>query len=255
MNTRWSVLTISALVGILSTLISDRVVCEAAEETVTTNSPNTNQTTNAIIEKLKDAYQHIHDKGSFKGQKITNQTDNQTNNQTEVSKKKAESEPQKHNMIKDPQFEYIIANKGLCDQDTNLFIWVHTAPHQQRKRLTLRETWANPHSFPPGYKAKMGFFIGAIEHVNPKISSKIHQQVEFENEFYHDIIQQNYVDHYHNMSYKAISAVRWITNYCPQAKLVIKTDDDTLIDLPLIFHHIHSLQSHGQMLNNSILCR
>ena len=237
-------------------LYCGKCVCKGEESVTSTNSPRTNHTPQLTLQEgIKHANLNIPFSDGIK--KVINITKNQnlTDNQVTKSKKKLNLEQQKHNMIRDPQFEYIISNKDMCDPNTNIFIWVHSAPNQQRKRLTLRETWANPQSFPSGYKAKLGFFIGAVEHKNPNVTSLIQHRLEFENELYHDIIQENYVDHYHNMSYKAISAVKWITNYCPQAKLVIKTDDDTLVDLPLILHHIHHLQSQHQMLNNSVLCR
>ena len=166
-----------------------------------------------------------------------------------------DDEPPLPRMIKDPAFGYSILNSRLCNRHTNVFVWVHSAPNQFRKRLTLRETWANPHSFPSGYNVKVGFFLGLISGKSKRNVTEGIQKLQFESELYQDIIQEKYIDHYHNMSYKAISALRWITKFCPQAKLIIKSDDDTLIDLPLLLRHIHNLQSHNMMLNNTVICK
>lgn len=158
-------------------------------------------------------------------------------------------------MVLDPQFDYIIANDMLCDTNTNLFIWIHSAPNNLRKRIALRNTWANPNYFPTTHKAKVGFFLGVVDDKNETSAKLTQATIEYENNIYHDIIQKNYIDHYHNLSYKAISAVKWITNHCPQAKLVMKSDDDTLVNTPLLFENIESLQKLGKMLSNNILCR
>lgn len=176
----------------------------------------------------------------------------------EVKQPQKHQEPKKKkSMIIDPDFSYLINNTDLCEPDTNVFVWVHSAPDKHKNRVTIRETWANSKHFPAnrGYKIKVGFFLGAIKRRYLKLAQAIQDKVSFESEKYGDIIQEEYIDHYHNMTYKAISAVRWITKYCPQAKLVIKSDDDALVDLPLLFNHIHSLQANHQMENNTILCR
>lgn len=158
-------------------------------------------------------------------------------------------------LIKDAQFDYIIENPGLCDSDTNVFVWVHTSPKNFRKRIALRNTWTNPYHFPVGYKAKVGFFIGTVYDKIEKEALLTQQKIEFENDKFHDIIQETYIDHYHNLTYKAISAVKWISQHCSQAKLVIKSDDDALVHTALMFKHIEELQSYGQMLNKTVMCR
>ena len=198
-------------------------------------------------------YHHLHKADNTPTFTMPAMNDNRPKNQ-QVKQKKKRSPPR---MLKDPNFNYIINSTNLCEPDTNVFVWVHSAPDKHRNRVTIRETWANTKHFPidKGYKVKVGFFLGAIKRKYAKLAEKIRTKIMFESEKYGDIIQEDYVDHYHNMSYKAISAVRWITRYCSQAKLVIKSDDDALVDLPLLLQHIHSLQASHQMDNNTILCR
>ena len=37
-----------------------------------------------------------------------------------------------------------------------------------------------------------------------------------------------------NLSYKAILGHTWISEFCPEADLVVKADDDFMVDLPLL---------------------
>lgn len=150
------------------------------------------------------------------------------------------------------QTDYILNNEEICEEDTDIFIWVHTAPAYIRKRMALRQTWGNPKSNLIDYKIKMAFFMGTTH------DDKLQSMVEYENELYNDIIQEDYVDDYRNMSYKAISGTRWIKNYCSggNIKLIIKTDDDAIVDTPLLVRYIEKIQpDKGIALNNTLLCR
>ncbi|KAH3838621.1 hypothetical protein DPMN_112030 [Dreissena polymorpha] len=48
----------------------------------------------------------------------------------------------------------------------------------------------------------------------------------------HDnIIQANFTDTYRNLTYKAISGLRWAQENCPNTTYVLKTDDDIVVDI------------------------
>ena len=52
-----------------------------------------------------------------------------------------------------------------------------------------------------------------------------------ENIQYADIVQGNFVDSYHNLSYKATMGNLWVSEFCEQAEFVVKADDDVFIDI------------------------
>ena len=45
------------------------------------------------------------------------------------------------------------------------------------------------------------------------------------------IIQGDFIDTYHNLSYKASMGNFWVSEFCEQAGFVVKTDDDWFVDL------------------------
>ena len=57
------------------------------------------------------------------------------------------------------------------------------------------------------------------------------KQLEEESSKYGDIIQGDFLDTYHNLSYKAIMGNLWVAEFCSQAEFVVKTDDDMYVDL------------------------
>ena len=52
-----------------------------------------------------------------------------------------------------------------------------------------------------------------------------------ENNKHGDIVQGDFLDTYHNLSYKAIMGSLWVSEFCNQAEFVVTTDDDMFIDL------------------------
>ena len=61
--------------------------------------------------------------------------------------------------------------------------------------------------------------------------TKLQKSIEDENQKFGDLIQGDFVDTYHNLSYKAIMGNLWVAEFCEQAEFVVKADDDMFIDL------------------------
>lgn len=47
-----------------------------------------------------------------------------------------------------------------------------------------------------------------------------------------DLIIENFIDSYHNLTIKSIMMLKWIKNNCPIAKFMMKIDDDVYLNLP-----------------------
>ncbi|ESN94124.1 hypothetical protein HELRODRAFT_87830 [Helobdella robusta] len=123
-------------------------------------------------------------------------------------------------------------------------VYVHSAPGNYKRRQLIRETWGNPiyHICP----IKILFFIGL-----PKPKEDTQWFLKQESDTYKDIIQENYYDDYHNLTYKAVGAMKWVSEYCSHARFIIKTDDDIVVNIFLLFNYLDK-----QMLTtNTIFCR
>lgn len=56
---------------------------------------------------------------------------------------------------------------------------------------------------------------------------------------YNDIIQQNFIDTYHNLTIKSVLALKWITKNCwNKVAFIIKCDDDTFLHMPNLLHYL-----------------
>ena len=78
-------------------------------------------------------------------------------------------------------------------------------------------------------------------------------EVEDESLLNDDIVQADFRDAYRNMSYKNLLGLNWVSHICPQAKLIVKTDDDYFIDIYGIHHFSKELLSNPGFVNGSVL--
>lgn len=46
---------------------------------------------------------------------------------------------------------------------------------------------------------------------------------------YGDIIPQDFIDLYYNLTLKTIKAFRWVTEFCPIVKYAVKADSDVFL--------------------------
>ena len=148
-------------------------------------------------------------------------------------------------------FSYIL-NPGhrICkttDQSSEIFllIYVHTSPSNFKRRLSLRETWARRSMF---RDIRVVFMMGDV------VNKKTKELVNMESNIYGDIVQENFMDAYKNLTYKGIMAMKWITEFCPKAKFILKVDDDIIANIFILMRHLHHLDTHKVLKNKTVMC-
>ncbi|KAL3855100.1 hypothetical protein ACJMK2_014329 [Sinanodonta woodiana] len=121
---------------------------------------------------------------------------------------------------------YIINNPNICKDVKNLtfLIMVHTAVPHFYKRQALRETWANPRLL-KSHSSRILFLVGRNE------NETVQRSLETESKHFQDIVQGDFIDDYHNLTHKGVLGYRWITEYCPNAKFILKIDDDVFVNI------------------------
>ena len=77
----------------------------------------------------------------------------------------------------------------------------------------------------PGVSTRLVFLLGATK------DAALQRSLEMESRRHGDLVQGDFLDTYHNLSYKEIMGNLWISEFCEQAEFVVKTDDDQFIDL------------------------
>ena len=106
-------------------------------------------------------------------------------------------------------------------------IYVHSAPENFNRRLLIRNTWGNCSS--SKYTCRLVFFLGLPG------KQGVEEAIQIEADMYKDVVQEDFVDHYHNLTHKAIGAMRWISEFCFKARFIVKADDDMFVDTVKLF--------------------
>ena len=91
-----------------------------------------------------------------------------------------------------------------------LLIYVHSAPSHVERRATIRRTWGNVSSYESLATVRLVFVMGLQQ------NETVQRLVDNESRQFSDIVQENFVDVYRNLSIKAVAAMRWITENCFQ---------------------------------------
>lgn len=139
-------------------------------------------------------------------------------------------------------FNFNILNK-LCTSSSGplLLVLVHSAALNFERRKAVRETWGGNRK-----GMKLLFMLG-------QVNSSIQLELKRENEIFHDFVQGNFMDAYENVTYKHVMAFKYAIYHCPQAKYILKTDDDVFVNMPLMMKFLtHFLSPHGT--ENLLLC-
>ncbi|XP_045161091.2 beta-1,3-galactosyltransferase 1-like [Mercenaria mercenaria] len=133
-------------------------------------------------------------------------------------------------------YDYLINNRNICktsgsDQNIDLFMMIFTEHVNFEKRQAIRQTWL---TIANGNTASVRY-VFLLGKVNDDLLTK---NVTEENMLYKDILKEDFIDTYKNQTLKTIMGFKWIANYCRTAKYVMKSDDDTFINVPNILNYI-----------------
>jgi beta-1,3-galactosyltransferase 1 len=109
----------------------------------------------------------------------------------------------------------------------------------------IRETWANRAMFT---KMRAVFMMGQ------SANDKINDLLKIENDLYGDIVQENFIDTYRNLTYKGIMSMKWISEYCSNVKFILKADDDVVINVFTIWNYLKALHRYNMHTNGTIFC-
>lgn len=130
-------------------------------------------------------------------------------------------------------FSHIIANEEVCasevknkatDKDANddVFLLILVAAYHANvdARRVIRQTWGGVRSY-HNRRIVTLFVFGTHNDAN------FNMQLHIEQRQHGDIIQADYHDSYQSLTNKTIMALQWVQRYCPKARFILKTDEDS----------------------------
>ncbi|KAE8748481.1 hypothetical protein FOCC_FOCC004776 [Frankliniella occidentalis] len=144
-----------------------------------------------------------------------------------------------------------IISPNFCEsKQPFLLVVVCSAVHNSEARKAIRETWASsssslrennrisnevvPH---PLKDVFVVFLLGDPD------NSTLQSVVEEESRRFGDIVQEGFIDSYNNLTVKSVMLLKWVTQRCSSAVYVMKTDDDTMVNLQSLQLFLQSHQA------------
>lgn len=106
-----------------------------------------------------------------------------------------------------------------------LLIMIPTAPKNIIRRNVLRGIYRAENAWPRLSKGAIEavFLLGKTD------NRTLQSNIDRESELHGDIVQEDFVDSYKNLTIKTVMGLKWMTNHCRHASYVIKCDDDSVI--------------------------
>lgn len=141
---------------------------------------------------------------------------------------------------------FLIEEADACTRrgdDLEVVVYVHSAIKRVEQRRLTRLTWANSSAL----NMAVVFMVGRAKNTQEK------NIVRRESDLYHDIVQGDYGDHYHLLTYKSLSALYWINKHCAHVPWTLHADDDLLIDTHVLQNFIEEFDSSTD--RNNLHCR
>lgn len=149
-------------------------------------------------------------------------------------------------------FRYLLDHSNKCqERDILLLVFIKTSPENFRRRRAIRATWGNETYIQKslGATVKVLFALGAIrtkdnEPLWTKRSGAIFQeQLAEENRRFGDLIQQDFLDSFHNLTLKLILQFRWLHQHCAHAQFFMTADDDIFVHMPNLVRYLQEASS------------
>ncbi|KAL7641318.1 UNVERIFIED_CONTAM: hypothetical protein RMT77_008457 [Armadillidium vulgare] len=127
-------------------------------------------------------------------------------------------------------FTYIINNDVCQEKKVFAIVIVHSHPANMERRDAMRKNIPAEDLFEIGVRRV--FLLARAEWDDQTLYKKTPQdQIDMENVLHRDIIQGNFKEHYHNLTYKHVMGLQWVNTYCSQVTYIIKMDDDIIVDI------------------------
>ncbi|KAG9483351.1 hypothetical protein GDO78_009333 [Eleutherodactylus coqui] len=124
-----------------------------------------------------------------------------------------------------PDYIYIINEPNKCRVSRPfLILLIAVQAWQSEARQAIRQTWGKEDLL-HGVQTLRLFLLGTDAAPN-----NAQQALVDESQKYRDIIQQDFLDTYNNLTLKTLMGLKWVTTYCPQIPYVMKTDSDMFVN-------------------------
>ncbi|XP_029939784.1 lactosylceramide 1,3-N-acetyl-beta-D-glucosaminyltransferase A-like [Salarias fasciatus] len=136
-----------------------------------------------------------------------------------------------------------VSEDGKGWEDVLLLLFVKSSPENFERRQAIRDTWGDEGfvSAQLGVNVRLAFAVGV--HPDARRRSRVQRALLREDQVHKDLIQQNFVDTFHNLTTKLLLQFHWSQMYCPRARFLMSADDDVFVHTPNLVQYLLRLSS------------
>lgn len=148
-------------------------------------------------------------------------------------------------------YPFLLDHPDKCaGKDVLLLLLVKSSPDNVERRNAIRSTWGNETYIQNtlGVTVKVLFALGTTgeEATWTSRSGQVLQaQLVHEDQVHGDLIQQDFLDTFHNLTLKLIMQFHWMHNRCAHARFLMTADDDIFVHMPNLVAYLRDMSSGG----------
>ncbi|XP_035638622.1 lactosylceramide 1,3-N-acetyl-beta-D-glucosaminyltransferase A-like isoform X1 [Oncorhynchus keta] len=143
-------------------------------------------------------------------------------------------------------FLYLINHHDKCNSnEVLLLLFVKSSPENLERRQAIRATWGNENYIQRELGANVRVLFALGVYSNPQQRGSVQRGLLGEDQVYGDLVQQDFVDTFHNLTIKLLLQFRWRHTYCSKARFLMSADDDIFIHMPNLVHYLQGLIQQG----------
>eukprot|EP00057_Strongylocentrotus_purpuratus_P008199 XP_011662673.1 PREDICTED: beta-1,3-galactosyltransferase 1-like [Strongylocentrotus purpuratus] len=126
------------------------------------------------------------------------------------------------------EYRYLINQENGCkkSESITLLICVISKMSGAKQRNVIRETYGAA-VVKYNVSAKIFFLTG----ISGDYNSTLQAQLQSEADIHGDILQEDFIDSYYNLTTKLIMAAKWASTFCKNSNYVMSIDDDVTLDI------------------------
>ena len=117
----------------------------------------------------------------------------------------------------------------------DMVIGISSHPNDVAVRRVLRHTWLSNTKNNTSAHVRHVFLLGA----NPR-DNTLQERISHESKLYNDILQQDFIDHYDNLTVKSMMLFEWVDIECRNARYAFKVDQDVYVNVPSVLNIIRN---------------
>ncbi|XP_030832498.1 beta-1,3-galactosyltransferase 1-like [Strongylocentrotus purpuratus] len=137
------------------------------------------------------------------------------------------------NPIDKHDYKYIHNPESLCKKNTIkpqqnfLLTMITTAPENVERRNIIRSSYGNEKDWEAF--ANHNLTVLTVFLLGRTNNATLQMDIDKESDLHDDIVQEDFVDCYDNLTMKTVMGLKWVTNHCRHATFVIKFVDTAVI--------------------------